>query len=396
MSAGNGGPENRAILTGVHAWPGNDAATEGALAAGCRFYSGYPITPQSEMVERMSERMPQVGGSFIQMEDEIASICACIGAALTGAKAMTGSSGPGIALKQEAVSWASSIEVPLVIYNAQRTGPGSGIVGLPHHGDIFQAKYGGNGDYPVIALAPATSQECFDLTIEAFNLAERWRTPTYVFSDSLLAHLVERVVVPPADELAKRVIPRRLPEGNPKAYVPFSYEIKGEITIPPLPRFGTPFFPDYMPSVTHNERGIPILDPVGADRLTRVLNDKVERNAEKIAITEAHHLEDCDILLVAYGLPYRTALRAMRQARSEGKKVGLLRLVSIWPFPWKRVEEACQGKKAVIVPEINYGQMVICVDRAAARAGTRAHLLPKIADLHTPDEILKKIGEVAK
>lgn len=385
---------NGAILTGTHAWSGNDAAAEGAIAAGCRFFAGYPITPQSEMAERMSERLPLVGGTFIQMEDEIASICACVGAALSGAKAMTGSSGPGISLKQEAVSWASSIEVPVVIYNAQRTGPGSGIVGLPHHGDVLQSRFGGNGDYPVITLAPATSQECFDLTVEAFNLAERWRTPTYVLSDSLLAHLVEKVVVPPADELEKRVIPRRLPEGNPKSYVPFSYERKEGFVIPPLPRFGTPFFPDYLPSVTHNERGIPILDPVGANRLTQLLNRKLESRVEEIAITEAHHLEDCDILLVAYGLPYRTALRAMRQARAEGKKVGLLRLVSLWPFPEKRVEAACQGKRAVIMPEINMGQMFTWVDRAAARAGTRAHLLPKIADLHTPEEILKKVGEV--
>lgn len=387
---------NRAILTGTHVMMGNHAMIEGAIAAGCRFFAGYPITPQNEVPERMSERMPEAGGTFIQMEDEIGSIAACIGASLAGVKAMTSSSGPGISLKQECISWAASVEIPLVIANVQRTGPGSGIVSLPHHGDMMQARFGGNGDYQVITIAPASSQELFDMMIDAFNYAELWRVPVIVMSDAFLGHILEKIVIPTEDEINKRVVQRRQPTGEPGRLIPFTYESQGQLVVPPPPVMGTKYFPAWVPSVTHNERGIPILDERGSFKMVQRLCDKILKNEDKIVKTESYYLDDADVVVVAYGLPFRTSLRAVRDARKKGIKAGLLRLVTVWPFANNAVSKAVEGKKAVIVPEINFGQVFIEIERAAAKKCVPAYLIPQISKLHEPKEVLSKIEEVAK
>lgn len=382
------------VMSGTHVLMGNHAIVEGAIAAGCRFFAGYPITPQNEIPERMSERLPQAGGTFIQMEDEIASIAACYGASLAGAKAMTSTSGPGFSLMQEFISLIAMNEIPVVICDVQRTGPGSGIVSLPHQGDVMQSRWGGNGDYEVIAIAPATSQEAFDFTIDAFNLAEEWRTPAIILSDAFHGHIMEKVVIPPEDEIEKRVIQRKESTVDPKRYIPFTRPERGEFSIPPPPKIGTPYFPAWLPSVTHNELSFPILDERGAFRAVRTICEKIRRNEEKITRVEKYFLDDADVAVVTYGLPYRTAMRAVKEARENGIKAGLLRLVTVWPFASREIAKLAEGIKKIIVPEINLGQIFFEVERVASRYGAKVELLPQIAKLHEPKEILAKIKEV--
>ncbi len=389
-----------------YVWMGNVAMVEGALAAGCRFFAGYPITPQNEVPERMSERLPQIGGRFIQMEDEIASITAVIGASMAGLKAMTSTSGPGFSLMQESLSWAASIEVPIVVGEVMRTGPGAGIVSLPHHSDIIQAAYGGNGEYQVIAYAPSSSQELFDLTIDAFNAAELWRTPVVIFSDSWLGHIHEEVKVPPLDDLKKRVLPRKMVDldatGNPlprnQYYVFTRYDKKTcefKMSIPP--NIATDYFPaqGWLPAVTHSAQGLPSEFQEAAEYEVMTINNKILANEEKIVKVQEYFTEDADIAFVCYGLPFRSALRAVKEARAEGIKAGLLRLVTIWPFARKAVRELSQKVKKIIVPEINLGQILIWVEAAVAD-GTRVEGMPAISRLHEPKELLDKIREGVK
>ncbi|MHA1649096.1 MAG: transketolase C-terminal domain-containing protein [Candidatus Helarchaeota archaeon] len=386
---------------GRYVWMGNTAMVEGALAAGCRFFAGYPITPQNEVPERMSQRLPQVGGRFIQMEDEIGSISAVVGAALGGLKAMTSTSGPGFSLMQETMSWAAAIEVPIVVGEVQRTGPGAGIVSLPHHSDIIQAHYGGNGEYQVIAFAPATSQELFDLSIEAFNAAETWRTPTIIFSDSWLGHIHEEVKVPPLDELKKRVIPRKKvaydAEGKPlkrQQYLPFTmYDKKaGEYKISITPNITTEYFPEWLPAVTHTPQSIPNEFQESSEIMVTNINNKILANEEKIVKIDEYFTDDADVALVCYGLPYRTALRSVKMARADGMKAGLFRLITVWPFAKKAIRELSQKVKKILVPEINIGQIVIWVE-AAVEDGTEVKPIPAISRLHEPKELYNEIKE---
>jgi 2-oxoglutarate ferredoxin oxidoreductase subunit alpha len=386
---------------GRYVWMGNTAMVEGALAAGCRFFAGYPITPQNEVPERMSKRLPQIGGRFIQMEDEIGSISAVLGAALGGLKAMTSTSGPGFALMQETMSWAGAIEVPIVVGEVQRTGPGEGIVSLPHHNDIIQAHYGGNGEYQVIAYAPATCQELFDLTIEAFNAAETWRTPAIIFSDSWLGHIHEEVNIPPLDALKKRVIERQTvaydKEGKPlkrSQYLPFTVYDKAscEYVVPMTPNITTDYFPDWLPAVTHTPQSIPNEFQASSEILVNNVNKKILENEEKIVKVEEHFTDDADVAIICYGLPYRTALRSIKMARADGIKAGLFRLVTVWPFARKAVRELSQKVKKILVPEINIGQIVIWVE-AAVEDGTMVKPLPAISRLHEPKELYDAIKE---
>jgi len=384
-----------------YVWMGNEAMVEGALAAGCRFFAGYPITPQNEVPERMSVRLPQLGGVFIQMEDEMASISAVVGASFAGLKAMTSTSGPGFSLMQEVMSWASSIEVPMVVADVQRTGPGAGIVNLPHHSDIIQAHYGGNGEYPVIAYAPSSCQELFDFTIDAFNDAETWRTPVVIFSDSLLGHIHEKVVVPPKKKLDQHVIPRKLatyeedgitPLPRNKYYTFTNYDKKAniyKISIPP--NIATDYFPEWLPAVTHSPQSIASEYQEAAELEVYTLNSKF---GESVIKTQEYFIEDADIALVCYGLPFRSALRAVKLAREEGIKAGLFRLVTVWPFARKAVQELSQKVKKLLVPEINIGQILIWIE-AAVEDGTIVEGIPSISRLHTPKELLDKIKEVA-
>lgn len=381
---------------------GNAAFVEGAIAAGCKFFAGYPITPQNEIPERMSWRMPQVGGVFMQMEDELASIAAVIGASAAGTKACTSTSGPGFCLMQECISWAACIELPLVISDVQRTGPGSGIVSLPHHSDVMQAHYGGNGDYVLPTYAPSSCQELYDFAIDAFNTAEIYRTPVIILSDAWLGHVYEVLRYATPEELEKRVIPRKLPEGDPQFYIPFTRKDKqtGDFIISPTYQLGTVYMPWWVPSVSHNPVGLPIEgdtmqeDEIPSYAMVEAVNDKILKNEEKIVQTEEWFLDDADVVIVCYGLPARTAKRSVKDLRKEGLKVGLLRLKTLWPFPAKKMTEVAQAVKKVIVPELNWGQLFIEIERYAAKEGAKAWLVKQISKLHEPKEISSKVKEV--
>jgi len=387
----------KSVMTGTYLMGGNTAMVEGCLAAGCRFFSGYPVTPQNEVPERMSKRLPEVGGVYLQMEDEIASVNAALGAIMGGVRAMTSTSGVGFSLMQETISLAALEEIPLVVGEVQRVGPGSGVVSLPTHGDVTQFKRGGNGDYEIIAVAPNSAQELFDLSIDAFNLAAKWRNPAIIMSDAWLGHNHEKVIIPPADEIKKRIIPgkRYAPGDKLKHIFTISKEPWDEFDIPPLPLMGTPQFPGWIPTVTHTITGLATEDPEVADRIVKTVNYKISKNEEKITMTEEHYMDDCDILVVSYGLTSRTALEAVEKVRKEGIKVGSLRLKTIWPTPIKALTKASQSCKKIVMPEMNLGQIALEVERISLKEGVPVHLIPITTRLHTPDEIISVIKEVA-
>ena len=337
---------------------GNEAIVEGAIAAGVRFFAGYPISPATEIIEMMSRRMPEVGGRCIQMEDEMASMAAIIGAAVAGAKAMTASSGPGISLKQENIGFAIMVEIPCVVVNVMRGGPSTGLPTLPSQMDVMQARWGVHGDHPTIALAPWSVRECFDLTVRAVNLSERFRTPVYLLSDATLAHLREMVVLPEKLELVER--PR--PSGEKKGYVPYR---PGPNLVPPMADFGQGYrwHPD---SNIHDEYGFPAATrPEVADSLVRRLCDKVNLHADEIVQVEERYLDDAEVAVFAYGSVARSAAQAVEEARAEGKRVGLLRVATVWPFPDKVVARVAEQVKCIIVAEMNLGQLVHEVKRAS-------------------------------
>ncbi len=332
---------------GAYYFSGNDAAAEGALAAGCRFYGGYPITPSSEMMERMAARLPQVGGVFIQMEDEIASISAVIGAAWAGAKAMTATSGPGFSLMQEAVGYAAFTETPCVIIDVQRAGPCTGQATKVGSGDIMQAKWGSHGDYQVIALSPWSVQEMHDLTIRAFNLSERFRVPAILLADEAVGHLRETIKIAGQVEVWDR---KKKKGGSP-------FGTTDEDGVPPMPAFGEGERLAVTGS-THDPYGFRKTDdPDVHAQLVARINDKVLKQRNTIAETESYFLEDADAAVIAYGFTARTALFAVKQFRKEGLKVGMLRLKTLWPFPEEAVSKAMAALERVLVPEMNRGQV---------------------------------------
>jgi len=381
-------------MEGKHILMGNEAMAEGALAAGCRFFAGYPITPQNDVPQRMSMRLPQLGGRFLQAEDELASINAVVGASYAGMKAMTSTSGPGFSLMQEALSWAFCVECPIVVCDVQRTGPGSGIVSLPHQSDIIQAQYGGNGEYKTIAYSPATCQELFDFTFDAFNASEEYRVPAFVFSDSWLGHIHERVVIPPNAELKKKIRRRKVFTGKDSEYFPFTRKIKGEIVIPEVaPTLGYDSFPNWLPSVTHAPTGVASEDSTVSKKMVEAINDKITKNQDKICKIQELYLDDSDIAVVTYGFPSRPSLKAVRDARAEGIKVGLFRMQTVWPFPENAIQKLTEKVKKIIVVEINMGQMLVWV-KSEVQDGTEVHFLPEISKLHEPKQIVNKINEL--
>ncbi|MBN2151575.1 MAG: 2-oxoacid:acceptor oxidoreductase subunit alpha [Candidatus Lokiarchaeota archaeon] len=375
----------RYMAPGKHVLMGNVAMAEGAMAAGLTFFGGYPITPSTEVPEHLVWRLPEAGGAFIQMEDELAAINSVAGASVAGAKAMTATSGPGTSLMAETISMAAAMEIPLVICDVQRNGPGTGLVTAPHHNDVFQCKYSGNGEYEVIAYAPMSCQELYDLTIEAFNAAETYRCPTYVLSDAYLGHLHEPVVIPTAEEVKKLVVARAiLDKPNQEKFTFLDRE--GNIQIPPAPVLGTPNFPTTFISQPHGPDGI----PVNEDQVLKpntLLVEKITKNVEKIARTEAYMLDDAEVVIIAYGLTARVCYHVVNLARKEGLKAGLFRLVTIWPFPYERVKSVVAGAKAIVVPEMNLGLMAGEVERCKPLA-MPMYKVPKIADIHEPGEIL--------
>jgi 2-oxoglutarate ferredoxin oxidoreductase subunit alpha len=341
---------------------GNRASALGALAAGCRFYAGYPITPSTEIAEIMSRELPRLGGMFIQMEDEIASIAAVIGASVGGLKAMTATSGPGFSLMQENIGYAAVTEIPCVIVNVMRTGPSTGLPTSPAQGDVMQARWGTHGDHPIIALAPASVGEAFELTVAAFNFAEEFRTPVFVLMDEVVGHMREKVELPEPDSVP--IVNREMPTVPPEWYEPFGTTPSD---VPPFAPFGEGYR-YHITGLLHDARGFPTsrLDEIQpwVDRVFR----KVERNLDRINMWEEEGLEDARSVVIAYGSTARSARQAIKMARARyRRKVGLVRLKTLWPFPEKLIEQVAENAQRIIVAEMNLGQIALEVERIAGR-----------------------------
>jgi len=335
------------LPAGSYYFSGNEAATEGAIAAGCRYYGGYPITPSSEIMERIAVRLKEVGGVFMQMEDEIASICSVIGAVWAGAKAMTATSGPGFSLMQEAIGYAAFTETPLVIVDVQRAGPGTGQATRVGSGDHMQAKWGSHGDYQVIALSPWSVQEMYDQAIEAFNLAEQYRVPVFLMAEEAVGHLRERMDVKPRVKVVNRLKKKGAPPfGTPE-----------DDGVPPMPSFGEGENL-LVTGSTHNDVGIRKTDDGKAhEKLVVRINNKILKHRQSIVQSEARFLEDTDVAVISYGFTARSALFAVERLRKEGKRVGLLRLKTIWPFAEELIRDVGKRAKRIFVPEMNRGQI---------------------------------------
>ncbi|MCK5631241.1 2-oxoacid:acceptor oxidoreductase subunit alpha [Candidatus Bathyarchaeota archaeon] len=378
------------MLTGTHFMSGDIACAEGAVAAGCRFFGGYPITPATEISERMSRRLVEVKGVYIQMEDEIGSIASVIGASYAGKKAMTATSGPGFSLMQENIGLAVMTEAPLVIVNIMRGGPSTGQPTMPSQQDIMQAKWGSHGDYEIIALTPSSVQEMFNLTIECFNLAEVYRVPTMLLADEIIGHMWERVKIPSPEDII--TIDRKKPHVAPGEYKPFKPD---KNLVPPMACFGEGYR-FHATGLTHDENGLPSTVSIKVQtELVQRLCEKIRRNAADITRVEKTMIDDAEVVVIAYGITSRAALSAIRKARKSGLKAGLLRLITVWPFPEKLVASIARKVKAIIVPEMNYGQLVREVERVAKV--TPVTLLSKLGEEpHRPMEIVEAIRKALK
>jgi 2-oxoglutarate ferredoxin oxidoreductase subunit alpha len=378
------------VLTGTHFLDGDHACCEGSLAAGARFASGYPITPSTEVVERFAARIPTVGGVFIQMEDELAASIALQGAVWAGAKAFTVTSGPGFSLMMEHIGFAVMTETPCVFVDVQRGGPSTGLPTLPSQGDMMQCRWGSHGDYALIALCPNSPQECFNLTIKAFNLAERYRVPVMVMMDEVVGHMTEKVVIPSAEKI--EVEPRRLTTKPPSE---FKLYATGADLVPEMVHAGEGYR-FHVTALTHDERGYPNMTPKVQQALVNRLKDKIYRHAHQIIEIESEGCEGADVVVVSYGITSRIAQRAIDLARQKGLKVGKLRLITAWPFPADQIRSLAAKVKAFVVPEINLGQMVLEVERAAA-GQCKTVLVPHAGgSVHDPLDILQAIEEAIR
>jgi len=378
------------VLTGSHFLDGDHACCEGALAAGARFSSGYPITPSTEVVERFAARVPTVGGTFIQMEDELAASITLQGAVWGGAKAFTVTSGPGFSLMMEHIGYAAMTETPCVFVDVQRGGPSTGLPTLPAQADMMQVKWGSHGDYEIIALCPNSPQECFDLTITAFNYSEQYRCPVFVMMDEVVGHMTEKVVIPPADEI--EVVPRKHTNKAVDEYLP--YGTNGDL-VPEIAHAGEGY-KFHVTGLTHDERGYPNMTPQIQDTLVRRLQNKIRNATDRISMFEEEHLEDADVVVISYGITSRVAQRAIELARAKGLRVGKLRLITAWPFPETKIRELAARVKAFVVPELNLGQMVREVERAAAGVAKTFPVTHAGGSVHQPEQILKAILEAAR
>ncbi|HEJ83106.1 MAG TPA: 2-oxoacid:acceptor oxidoreductase subunit alpha [Desulfobacteraceae bacterium] len=349
-----------AVLTGEHFMTGDVACAEGALAAGCRFFGGYPITPATEIAEHISGRLPEVGGTFIQMEDEIAAIGSVIGASCAGVKSMTATSGPGFSLMMENLGLAICTETPCVLVNVQRAGPSTGLPTQGAQGDMMQARWGSHGHYEIIALAPSSPQEIFYQTIDAFNLSETYRIPVLIMTDEMIGHLSERVVIPDAKTI--RTVSRPRPKGRKNRFNPYE---PGPDGIAPMASAGEGYH-IHVTGLTHDQRGYPVMTVEAQEWMMDQLVGKIQRNLDDIIRTEAYRIEDADIVIVSYGVSARTALAAVDEAREQGIKAGLLRLITVWPFPEARIRELAKRVKGFVTVELNLGQIHLEVERCAA------------------------------
>ena len=379
------------VLTGAHFMDGDHAACEGAIAAGARFSAGYPITPSTEVVERFSMRAPKIGATFIQMEDELAASITIQGAVWAGVKAFTVTSGPGFSLMMEHIGYAAMTETPCVFIDVQRGGPSTGLPTLPAQADMMQVKWGSHGDYEIIALCPNSPQECFDLTIKAFNLSEQYRVPVFVMMDEVVGHMTEKVVIPPAEEI--EVEPRHFTTKDKSTFELFAP--CGEDQVPEMAKAGDGY-KVHVTGLTHDERGYPNGSIAVQDRMVRRLVNKIRNNAEKICITEQHDIEGADVVVISYGITSRIAQRAVESARAKGLKVGSLRLITAWPFPEHIIRALAPKVKGFVVPEINLGQMVREVERCAGGHCRVVAIDHAGGTVHKPEQILKVIEEVAR
>ncbi len=375
------------VLTGSYYIDGDVASAYGALAAGCKFVAGYPITPSTEAFEAFVRRAPLVGGITIQMEDELGSIAAILGAVWSGRKSMTITSGPGFSLMMENIGLGAMLETPFVILNIQRGGPSTGLPTTAGQADMMQSRWGSNGDYEIIAISPDSPQEMLDYTIKAFNLSERYRCPVMIMADECVGHMTEKLVIPKADEI--EVESRRFYKGPKDKYLPF----KPEKDLIPLMAKAGDGFKLHLTGLTHNEKGHPTFSQTND---TKRLVDKIRLNADKIIELKEDGIEDADVIVVSYGITSRVAIRGIEEARANGLKVGNLRLVTVWPFPDKRIAELSKKVKAFVVPEINYGQIVYEVERCS-HGNTNVVLVPHGGGfVHDPEDIFQAIKYAAQ
>lgn len=369
---------------------GNRACAEAALAAGVRFYAGYPITPSTEVAELFALRLPQLGGKFIQMEDEIAGMGAVCGASLAGVKSLTATSGPGFSLKQELIGYAAMAEIPVVVVNVQRLGPSTGKPTAPAQGDVMQARWGTHGDRGVIALSPTSVRETYDVTVHAVNFSERFRMPVIVLLDEVVGHMREKVEIP--DPATLTIIDRKKPTVPPSEYIAFKPDADG---VPPMAAFGDGYR-YHVTGLVHNENGFPAAaSKITTDLITR-LHTKIDNARSEITLYDEYFMDDAQRAVIAYGCTFRSAMAAVKEARAKGLKVGLIKLITIWPFADEVVSRVAEKAEIIYVPELNYGQLVGEIDRVAAG---RAQIvsLPKVdGGVFSPQEILaaleKEVG----
>jgi 2-oxoglutarate ferredoxin oxidoreductase subunit alpha len=370
-------------------WQGNMGIAMGAIAAGCRFFGGYPITPSTEIAEAMAEELPRLGGKFIQMEDEIAGIAAAIGASIAGVKSMTATSGPGFSLKQENLGLAYMAEIPLVVVDVMRGGPSTGLPTKISQQDVMQARWGSHGDHGTIAYAPSSVQECYEITVEAFNMAERFRQPVLIMNDEVLGHMREKVIVPEDDTLV--LVDRKRPTVSPDEFVPYRADEQDDI--PPMAGMGDGYR-WHVTGLTHNDWGFPTNNAAEIEKKMLRLMRKIDRFRDDIVKYDTESVKDADVLVLSYGSVARTALSAVRMARKKGIKVGHFRPVTLWPFPDKELEAIASRAKTILVPELNCGQMVLEVERVVGKERVVRQNLVN-GELFKPVEILSKIEEVA-
>lgn len=367
---------------------GNQACAEGALAAGARFFAGYPITPSTEIAELLAKRLPQVGGTFIQMEDEMGSIAAVIGASLAGAKALTATSGPGYSLMQELIGYASMAEAPCVIVNVQRVGPSTGQPTSPAQGDVMQARWGTHGDRGVIALSPSSVPECYDIAVRAFNLAEKYRTPVILLMDEVIGHMREKITVP--DPASLTIVNRKKPTVPPAEYLPYKPDADG---VPPMAAYGSGYH-FHVTGLVHDYTGFPAGSSAASRELIARLNKKIDDHADDIITYEEKQLDDAEVAVVAFGGTARTAYAALEEARAQGLKVGLFRPITIWPTPDAALQRLAGKVKAIIVAEMNYGQYVREVKRAVGDKTRVVSLAKWDNEPITPEQMLDSIKSV--
>ncbi|BDU76784.1 2-oxoacid:acceptor oxidoreductase subunit alpha [Mesoterricola sediminis] len=381
----------KGVLTGVHFIDGDHAACEGALAAGCRFVAGYPITPSTEIVERFAARIPKVGGVFIQMEDELAASIAIQGAAWGGKKVMNVTSGPGLSLMMEHLGYAFITETPCVWIDVQRCGPSTGVPTGPAQHDMMQVKWGSHGDFQIIALCPNSPQECFDLTVRAFNLTETWRVPVFLMMDEVVGHMTERVDIPRPEDI--EVVERKWTNKRPGEYQ--VYGTTPEDLVPEMTKAGDGHR-IHVTGLTHNEKGYPDMSVPNQERMLGRLIGKIQQNADQLVDVREDRTEDADVVVVSYGITSRVAMAAIEQARAKGVKVGSARLVIAWPFPAKRMQELARTAKVFVVPEMNMGQMVQEVERAVAGVAKVVSVPHAGGSVHDVETILSAIMEASR